>query len=137
MQAVYSQAVGVAARGKRREKSLPNHANLEAYHKDRILKNENLIRDLIKVFRGGLGLCLYLAQDRPDIEESVGVLSTDMGNPAVRALSALKHLACYLKGSFSFPVVTWERDWKIIGLRKNFHQKNLPLLQWNVSVLAD
>ena len=83
----------------RREKSLPNHANLEAYHKDKVVNNENLTGDLVKQFRGGLGLCLYLAQDRPDIQESVRVLSTYMGTPTVRALSALKHLACYLKGS--------------------------------------
>ena len=83
----------------RREKSLPNHANLEAYHKDKIVNNEHLTGDLVKQFRGGLGLCLYLAQDRPDIQVSVRVLSTYMGTPTVRALSALKNLACYLKGS--------------------------------------
>ena len=60
----------------RREKQLPNHANLEAYHKDKVLSNENPTGDLVKQFRGGLGLCLYLAQDRPDIQESVRVLST-------------------------------------------------------------
>ncbi len=83
----------------RREKSLPKHANLEAYHKDRVLSNENLTGDLVKQFRGGLGLCLYLAEDRPDIQESVRVLSAYMGSPTLRALSALKHFACYLKGS--------------------------------------
>ena len=88
----------------RREKSLPNHANLEAYHKDRVLNNENLTGDLVKQFPGGLGLWLYSAQDRPDIQESVRVLSTYMGSPTVRALSALKHLACYLKGSMEVGV---------------------------------
>ena len=99
----------------RREKSLPNHANLEAYHKDKVLSNENPTGDLVKQFRGGLGLCLYLAQDRPDIQESVRVLSTYMGSPAVRALSALKHLACYLKGSMEVGVFLTNcdmgRDW--------------------------
>ena len=88
----------------RREKSFPNHTNLEAYHKDRVLPKENLTGDLIKVFRGGLGLCLYLAQDRPDIQEAVRVLCTYMGTPTVRALSALKHLACYLKGTMELGV---------------------------------
>ena len=88
----------------RREKSLPNHTNLEAYHKDRVLPKENLTGDLIEVFRGGLGLCLYLSQDRPDIQEAVRVLRTYMGTPTVRALSALKHLACYLKGTMELGV---------------------------------
>ena len=88
----------------RREKSLPNHANLETYHKDRILENECLTGDLVRQFRGGLGLCLYLAQDRPDVQEAVRILSTYMGTPTVRALSALKHLTCYLKGTMEFGV---------------------------------
>ena len=88
----------------RREKPLPNHANLETYHKDRILENECLTGDLVRQFRGGLGLCLYLAQDRPDVQEAVRVLSAYMGTPTVRALSALKHLACYLKGTMEFGV---------------------------------
>lgn len=54
---------------------------------------------MLKTFRGGLGLCMYLAKDRPDIQKSVKVLSTYMDIPTVRALLALKHLACYLKGS--------------------------------------
>ena len=53
------------------ERSASNHANLEAYHKDRVLTKENLTGDHVKVFCGGLGLCLYLAQDRPDIQEAV------------------------------------------------------------------
>ncbi len=41
----------------RREKSFPNHANLEAYHEDRVLTQENLNGDHVKVFGGRLGLC--------------------------------------------------------------------------------
>ena len=55
----------------RRGKSLPHHAQLEAYSADRVLEVEKLGISESKVFRGGLGTCLYLAQDRPDIQESV------------------------------------------------------------------
>ncbi len=55
----------------RRGKSLPHHAQLEAHSADRVLEVEKLGISESKVFRGGLGTCLYLAQDRPDIQESV------------------------------------------------------------------
>ena len=83
----------------RREKSCPHHNGLEVYDRERILPKELLNPEQTKLFRGGLGLCLYLAQDRPDIQEAVRVLSTFMGSPTIRAMSALKHLACYLKGT--------------------------------------
>ena len=83
----------------RREKSCPHHNGLEVYDRERILPKELLNPEQTKIFRGGLGLCLYLAQDRPDIQEAVRVLSTFMGSPTIRAMSALKHLACYLKGT--------------------------------------
>ena len=88
----------------RREKTCPHHNNLEAYSRDKILPGELLNAEQARVFRGGLGLCLYLAQDRPDVQEAVRVLSTYMGSPTVRAMSALKHLACYLKGTAEYGV---------------------------------
>ena len=88
----------------RREKTCPHHNNLEAYSRDKILPGEMLNAEQARVFRGGLGLCLYLAQDRPDVQEAVRVLSTYMGSPTVRAMSALKHLACYLKGTAEYGI---------------------------------
>ena len=88
----------------RREKTCPHHNNLEAYSRDKILPGELLNAEQARVFRGGLGLCLYLAQDRPDVQEAVRVLSTYMGSPTVRAMSALKHLACYLKGTAEYGI---------------------------------
>ena len=82
----------------RREKTRPHHNNLDVYEREKVLTGELLNQEKTRIFRGGLGLCLYLAQDRPDIQEAVPVLSTFMGSPTVRALSALKHLACCLKG---------------------------------------
>ena len=72
---------------------------MDVYEREKVLTGELLNQEKTRIFRGGLGLCLYLAQDRPDIQEAVPVLSTFMGSPTVRALSALKHLACCLKGT--------------------------------------
>ncbi len=54
-----------------------------------------------KVFRGGLGICLYLAQDCPHMK----TLSGYMGCPTIEAMSALKHLATYLKGAMDHGVM--------------------------------
>ncbi len=59
----------------RRVKSLPNHSELETYSADRILNSERLSEAASKCFRGGLGICLFLAQDRPDIQGSVETMS--------------------------------------------------------------
>ena len=74
------------------------------YDREKILTKEILGHEQTRTFRGGLGLCLYLAQDRPDFQEAVRVLSTYMGCPTVRATSACKHLACYLKGTAEYGV---------------------------------
>ena len=57
-----------------------------------------------KLFRGGLGTCLYIAQDHPDIQESVKTLSGYMGCPTIEAMPALKHLATHLKGTIDHGV---------------------------------
>ena len=92
----------------RRGKSLPHHSQLEAYSADRILEAEKLNIAESKVFRGGLGICLYLAQDRPDIQESVKTLAGYMGCPTVQAMSALKHLAAYLKNTMEYGVMLYK-----------------------------
>ena len=92
----------------RRGKSLPHHAQLEAYSADRVLEAEKLGTAEGKVFRGGLGICLYLAQDRPDIQESVKTLAGYMGCPTVKAMSALKHLAAYLKNTMEYGVMLYK-----------------------------
>ena len=51
------------------------------------------------LFRSGLGIALYLAQDHPDIQHTVRVLSSFMGSPTKKALVWLKHLCLYLKNS--------------------------------------
>ena len=67
----------------RREKTCPHRNNLEVYSREKILPGELLNAEQTRIFRGGLGLCLYLAQDGPDVQEAVRVLSTFMGSPTM------------------------------------------------------
>ena len=50
-------------------------------------------------FRSALGLILYIAQDRPDIQFPAKILATYMAHPCIKALAAVKHLALYLSGT--------------------------------------
>eukprot|EP00435_Cladocopium_sp_Y103_P036864 s1251_g9.t1 len=83
----------------RRKKGLPHHATLESFSADLALDSENLTSDQTAVFRSGLGLALYVAMDRPDIQFAVKTLSSYMSRPSVKAMAALKHLASYLDGT--------------------------------------
>jgi hypothetical protein len=49
-----------------------------------------------KMFRSALGICLYIAQERLDIQQIVRVLSSYMGRPTKTALCALRKLGSYL-----------------------------------------
>ena len=89
----------------RRGKSVPHHAQLETYLADRVLDAEKLNDTESKLLRVGLGICFYIAQDRPDIQESVKTLSGYMGCPTIKAMSALKHLATYLRGAIDHGVM--------------------------------
>ena len=91
----------------RRGKSLPHHAQLEAYSADRVLEAEKLGISESKIFRGGLGL-YFFAQDRPDIQESVKTLAGYMGCPTVKSISALKHLAAYLKNTMEYGIMLYK-----------------------------
>ena len=51
------------------------------------------------LFRSGLGLVLYIAMDRPDIQFAVKTLSSYMSKPSTKAMAALKHLTSYLDGT--------------------------------------
>ena len=67
----------------RRDKTCPHQNNLEVYSPEKILPGELLRADQRRVFRGGPGLCLYFAQERPDAQEAVRVLSTYTRGPTV------------------------------------------------------
>ena len=83
----------------RRKKGLPYHSTLESYNADLEIEGEKLTGEAANLFRSALGLILYIAQDRPDVQFSTKVLATYMAHPCMKALAALKHLASYLEGS--------------------------------------
>ena len=83
----------------RRRKGLPYHATLESFNSDLLVESELLGPQQAADFRSGLGLALYLAMDRPDIQFAVKTLASYMARPTVKALSALKHLASFLDGT--------------------------------------
>ena len=86
----------VSNRGK---KGLPYHATLENYAPELIADGELLSVEDAKTFRSGLGLALYIAGVRPDVQFPVKILASYMSQPPSKAMSALKHLACYLDGT--------------------------------------
>lgn len=121
----------------RREKSCPHHNNLEVYDRNKVLAGEFYGPEQTRVFRGCLGLCLYLAQDRTDVQEAVRVLSTFLGSPTVRALSALRHLACYtsrvrVSMECFFQVAVLEHDFKTTGWKRIVLQRTHPYTTLNV-----
>ena len=83
----------------RRKKGLPYHATLESFSADLAVDAENLAGEQAAMFRSGLGLTLYVAMDRPDIQFAVKTLSSYMSRPSTKAMAALKHLASYLDGT--------------------------------------
>ena len=86
-------------------KSLPHHTNLEVYDKEKVKSHEFLSPEAQRTFRSGLGLALYIAQDRPDVQQALKVLSTYMAGGTAMAMTALKHLASYLAGTESYGVL--------------------------------
>ena len=83
----------------RRCKGLPYHLTLEAYNPEVAVDAEALHGESASTFKSGLGLALYMAMDRPDIQFAVKSLSSYMSQPTIKAMSALMHLANYLGGS--------------------------------------
>eukprot|EP00435_Cladocopium_sp_Y103_P023304 s2901_g5.t1 len=80
----------------RRGKSVPHHNALVVFDAEIIPAEEYLDGNEAKVFRSALGICLYIAQERLDIQQTVRVLSSYMGRPTKTALCALRKLGSYL-----------------------------------------
>ena len=90
---------------RKKDKALPHHATLEVFGKSSSAVNDFLNEAEQKKFRSGLGLALYIAQDRPDIQQAVKVLSTYMAGGTHLALAGLRHLGCYLAGTADYGVL--------------------------------
>lgn len=80
----------------RRGKTTLHHGNFEVHDADSTKPEDYLIDQQAKMFRSGLGLCLYVSQERLDIQHAVRVLSSYMSKPTKMALNALKKLTAYL-----------------------------------------
>ena len=65
---------------------MPHHNALTVYDAEAIPMDEYLDEGDAKVFRSALGICLYLAQERLDTQQTVRVLSSYMGRPTRTAL---------------------------------------------------
>ena len=80
----------------RRGKSVPGHHGLQVYDSETISESEFLNTKDAKIFRSGLGVCIYISQDRSDIPPSVRVLASYTAKPTRSAMAGLKKLASYL-----------------------------------------
>ena len=88
----------------RRNKTLPYRPGLDTYDPKAVDEKELLNEENAKKFRSGIGICLYLAHDRIDIQYAVRILSSYMSRPTKNAYCGLKKLACYLKSTADFEV---------------------------------
>jgi len=88
---------------KGRGKAVPHHSALTVFDVE-ITPMEGYLMDKdAKTFRSALGICLYIAQERLDIQQAVRVLSSYMGRPTKTALCQLLFV------NFESLVATWCR----------------------------
>ena len=73
----------------RRGKSVPGHHGLQVYDSETISESEFLNTKDARIFRSGLGVCIYMSQERVDIQHSVRVLASYMAKPTRSAMSGL------------------------------------------------
>ena len=86
--------------GKIRAQMVPYHQSMQTED----LTDELSARDSF-AYRSVVGVCLYLARDRPDLLFPVKELSGFMSRPTHGALQKLKKLIGYLKGTADYCVV--------------------------------
>lgn len=79
--------------GETRGKRLPHHSTLELYDLENLAI---VLDDEGTVCRLALGVCLYLAQERIDVQRCVRLLATHMGKPSAAVMVGLQKLANYL-----------------------------------------
>ena len=81
----------------RKEKQVPDHSLL-----CQVDTSEDLDEPRQAKFRSGLGIAMYLARDRVDIQFCVKTLASWMKSPTVQAEKALIQLILYLSGTRDF-----------------------------------
>ena len=80
----------------RRGKAVPHHGCLQVHDAEKTSPSEYLNAGDSRLFRSGLGICIYVSQERVDVQHSVRMLATYMAKPTKTAMSALKKLVSYL-----------------------------------------
>ena len=83
----------------RRGRSVPSHASLDLFDSKNVNKEEILEAPEAQTFRSALGVCLYISQERLDIQHAVRLLSSYMMNPTKTAMAAVKKLTGYLQNT--------------------------------------
>ena len=80
----------------RRGRAVPHHGCLQIYDPEATSDDQYLNAEDAKLFRSALGICIYVSQERCDIQHSVRVLATYMSKPTKVAMAAVKKLTSYL-----------------------------------------
>ena len=62
-----------------------------------VTQGQRLKPDKQRQFRSGLGLALYVAQDRPHVQQALWRLAAYMAAGTTQAMKAQRHLGSYLK----------------------------------------
>eukprot|EP00435_Cladocopium_sp_Y103_P042938 s2725_g12.t1 len=86
--------------GKARQQTIPCDGSIQMEDLSQVLNGEEAFH-----YRSVVGMCLYLARDRPDLLFTVKELSQKMSQPTVVALQRLRKLMGYLKLTGDYAVV--------------------------------
>ena len=87
------------------------------------------------MFRSGLELALYIAQDRPDIQLSLKTLSAYMAGGTKLAYTALRHLGSYLQGTQDAGVLLTQL--KRFGVTSDHWSNREDRKNYNLEVFTD
>ncbi|CAE7331272.1 RE1 [Symbiodinium sp. CCMP2592] len=90
--------------------------------------SQELDEEHSRTYRSCVGILLYVAHDRPDIQFAVRSLSTAMTKPTERKRKELEHLALYLKGTSDYA----ERQLYVTAPKNHKNHKNLENNHVNV-----
>ena len=81
----------------KRARTIPTHSTLDVCSPDSVKEEEMLSKEEAKIFRSALGICVYISQERADVQFAVRMLASFMSNPTKNSMNALKKLASYLQ----------------------------------------
>ena len=65
---------------------------------DKDVEEEPLDEQQAKIYRRGVGVSIYVASDRPDVQHAVRELTKDMKSPKPSSMNRLRRLTRYLLG---------------------------------------